>query len=157
MAERLEPAHAGAVSITMDIRYAIRLLLKDRAFTLTTVLTLAVCIGATAAIFAVVNSVLVRPLPVADSRSWSRLQQLSKAGVERPAPACLTTTTGCARPMSFEEADPLQTPGMTIGGEGNAQRMTGIIGPRPFSRLASSASRPQSSPKDEGDLARTAR
>ena len=50
-----------------DLRSSLRLFLKDRAFTATAVLTLAVCLGANAAIFAIVYSVLLRPLPVPDS------------------------------------------------------------------------------------------
>src|SRR3954469_9098131 len=47
-----------------DLRFAARLLWKDRGFAVTAIVTLAVCIGANAAIFAVVNSVLLQPLPV---------------------------------------------------------------------------------------------
>ena len=46
-----------------DLRVAARGLVKDRAFTLTTVSTLALCLAANIAIFAVVDGVLLKPLP----------------------------------------------------------------------------------------------
>ena len=54
-------------SISRDLRYALRGLVRRPAFTFTAVLTLAVGIGATTAIFSVVYSVLIKPLPYPNS------------------------------------------------------------------------------------------
>jgi putative ABC transport system permease protein len=69
----------------MDIRYSLRTLRKNPAFACVAILVLALGIGATTAIFGVVNAVLIRPLPYKDPARLVAVSMLSRrAGVSRP-------------------------------------------------------------------------
>src|SRR5882757_8139870 len=67
-----------------ELSYAARLLRKTPGFTITALLTLAVCLGANLTIFAVIDSVLLRPLPFPQSSQLVTVfNTYPKAGVER--------------------------------------------------------------------------
>src|SRR5260370_10873359 len=61
-------------SLTRDVRYALRSLRRDPSFTLVAVLTLGLGIGASTAIFSVVENVLVEPFPYPDANRMMTLE-----------------------------------------------------------------------------------
>jgi predicted permease len=68
-------------NLIKDIRYAIRSLLKHPAFTVVSVITLALGIGANTAIFTVLNAVMLRALPVRDPEQLVFLSNPDRHGV----------------------------------------------------------------------------
>ena len=75
--------------LLQDLRFSVRSLARDRGFAFVAVLTLALGVGVTTAMFTVVNGVLFRPLPFFDP------ERLVAVGVQRPSQA-----TGEPRVMS---------------------------------------------------------
>lgn len=72
----------------LDLRYGLRLLFKHRGFTAIAVLTLGLGIGATTAIFSVVDAVVLRPLPFEEPdrvvRMWGTFSQGNRASTSPP-------------------------------------------------------------------------
>ena len=128
-----------------DLKYAGRVLLKDRAFTLTAGLTLTICIAANVAIFAVVNSVLLQPLPVPHAEQLVHMRNaypgaglgdLGSTGVADYYDRLRETTV-------FQEQALYNTRGMTLGHEGNPQRIVAMLGtPSPAAAPGAAAARP---------------
>ena len=79
-----EPAATGGATMRstlwQDVRYATRTLRKTPAFSAVVVITLALGIGATTAIFSVLDGVLLRPLPYPDIERILTLTERTTAG-----------------------------------------------------------------------------
>src|SRR5215207_3711883 len=75
------------MSLLQDVRFALRLLLKDRWFSLVAITALALGIGVNATVFTLVNAVLIRGLPFHDSANLyvARTRLLAPDGVARPS------------------------------------------------------------------------
>src|SRR5262245_2860972 len=77
-----------------DLRLGMRMLLKRRRFTAVAIITLALGIGATTAIFSVADAVLLRPLPFPEAERLVYLREVNASG----------NTTGVAEP-NFEDIE----------------------------------------------------
>ena len=69
--------------LRQDARYGVRMLLRSPGYALAAVLTLGLGIGANAAIFSVVNDVLLAPLPYGNGHELVRIRQTAP-GIGRP-------------------------------------------------------------------------
>jgi len=110
------------------LRQATRSLARDKSFTLTVVVTIAVCIAANTAIFAVVNSVLLRPLPVPDAGSILVMaNRYPKAGADFGYNSATGDYYDRMRDVNvFSEQALFRSGGRTIEIQGTPQRITGM-------------------------------
>ncbi len=125
-------------SLYRDLKIAVRHLLKSSGFALTAVLMLALGIGATTAIFSIVEGVLLRPLPfpepdrlmvLSDLLQGAEIQGNGEAGVTVPDIRNYVRDT-----QSFSSLGGYQNTGFELSGIGdpatiNAARMSGGVLP----------------------------
>jgi putative ABC transport system permease protein len=113
-----------------DLRYGARMLMKNTGFTLIAALTLALGIGANTAIFSVVNSVLLRPLPYADPQQLVRLfetvERTAMAG-DRMEVAPANFLDWRAQTQSFSGLAAYGLTGSVISEGGEAERLEGSL------------------------------
>ena len=102
---------------------------KDRGFSTTAILTLAVCLGANVAIFTIVNSVLLRPLPVPESERIVFISnQYPGAGVPEIWSVGIPDYLDRRRQMTnvFEEEAMFRSEDQTVDLNGTPERVKGM-------------------------------
>jgi MacB-like periplasmic core domain len=105
-----------------DTRFGVRTLIKNPGLTLIAVLSLALATGATTAIFSVVNSVLLRPLPFGDPE---RLVQIAETSMVRDdLDALRRQSTAFA---SFSEYSPAT---LHLHTRSSVERLTAVVSDR---------------------------
>jgi predicted permease len=123
--------------MTSDLRLALRMLWKDKAFTLTAALTLALCIGANTALFSVVFNVLLRPLAVPESdRILLTSNSYPKAGADTLGYSGVPDYYDRLRDVKvFEEQALINTRSRTIDQNGSPTRVRAMHATPSFFRL----------------------
>src|SRR5579862_7863453 len=125
----------------LDLRFAARQLLKAPGFAVTAVLMLAFGIGATTAIFSIVEAVLLRPLPFPDSERLvvlsDRLEGVNFAGSNEVGVTVPDIKAYTRETHGFKALGGYQGTGFELSGNGepaqiNAARLTAGV----FSALA---------------------
>ncbi|UCG87988.1 MAG: ABC transporter permease [Gemmatimonadota bacterium] len=111
-------------TVLQDLKFGVKLLWKEKAFALTVLITLAVCIGANTTIFSVVNTVLLDPLPFYESDRLVRVfNSYPNAGAERASNSSADYFFRRERVEAFEEVAVYQNWGHTVGEPGSTERM----------------------------------
>ena len=111
-------------TIWHDIRYAIRMFLKNPGFSAVAILTLALGIGTNTAIFSVVNAVLLRPLPFRDPGKLCLLyENFPTIGIIGPSYENLVDWRD--QSTSYEGVAMIHNATFTLTGAGEPQRLIG--------------------------------
>ncbi len=111
-------------TLLQDLRYGARILLKQPGFTLVAVITLALGIGANTAIFSLVNSILLRPLPFREPDRLVRLIQASpKLGLSTWGVSQADFAAYREQNRSFETVAIYSSSATNLTGEGEPGRL----------------------------------
>ena len=125
--------------VLQDLRFAVRRLRKGPGFTITTVLTLALGIGATAAIFSLVNAVLLRPLPFPEPGRLVWLSQIDTTPGNPPDFAEPLSYPDFfdwrAQNHSFSGIASYRNSGFTLTGSGEPRQLVGEVVSSEFFRV----------------------
>ena len=109
-----------------DLRYALRMLLKNPGFTIIAVIALSLGIGANTAIFSVVNTVLLRPLPYKDPDQLVMVwEDASKHGYPRDTPATANYVDWRDQNQLFEGMAAIADESFNLTGTGDPERLEG--------------------------------
>jgi putative ABC transport system permease protein len=111
-----------------DIRYGIRMLLKAPSVSIVATIALALGIGANTAIFSVVNSVLLRPLPFANSEALMNIWETDTVrGSQRGSASYPNFADWRDQNHSFERMSSYHTNDFILTGRGDSTRLQGAV------------------------------
>ncbi|HKG47548.1 MAG TPA: ABC transporter permease [Pyrinomonadaceae bacterium] len=115
------------VDFLHDLRFALRMLLKNPGFTIVAVIALALGIGANTAIFSVVNSVLLRPLPYEDPERLVMVwEDASKSGHPRDTPTAANYADWRDQNQVFDGMAAMTDESFNLTGAGDPERLEGM-------------------------------
>ncbi len=115
------------VTLLKDLRYSFRILCKVPGFTAIALLVLALGIGANTAIFSVVNSVVLRPLPYPGADRLAMIWETDlKDGIKSEGPSAPNFLDWKEQSQSFEDMALLEVGTGTVTGVGEPEQVTGL-------------------------------
>ncbi|MEO8129889.1 MAG: ABC transporter permease, partial [Bryobacteraceae bacterium] len=112
--------------MSQDIRYAARTLARNPGFSLVAVAALALGIGANTAIFSVVNALLLRPLPYADSDRIVMVWEANPRGVAQNVVAPANYLDWKAQNHVFDAMSPVSPQIVILTGAGQPDEIAGL-------------------------------